>query len=79
MDKKLDALMMAKRKSLEWIATLSEQVGSLDAFREEMRASLEPLFCKIDQVDDSMRLLKHATSDISKRVEGLETTRRRAV
>ncbi len=74
-DQKLDGLALAKRKSLEWIAKLSEHISSLDSFREEVRASLEPLFTKMETTEDSLRVLRHATSDVSRRVEAVERER----
>ncbi len=74
-DQKLESLSMGRRKSMEWIAQLSQQIGSLDSFREEVRASLEPLFDKIEVVEDNLRILRHATSDVSRRVEQIDGQR----
>lgn len=71
-DSKIDNLQQGRRKSMEWIATLSEHIRSLDAFREEVRASYEPLLAKIEAIDEITRILRHATSDVSRRVEMLE-------
>jgi chromosome segregation ATPase len=71
-DQKLDSLAMARRKSMEWIAQLSEHINSLDSFREEVRSSLEPLFTKIEMVEDNLRILRHATSDVSRRVDAID-------
>ena len=78
MDAKLDSLSMAKRKSLEWIAQMSQHIGSLDAFREEVRATLEPLYGKLESMEDSLRILRHATSDVSRRVDSMEHQRKKA-
>ena len=69
---KLDSLRNGNRKSLEWIGMLSEHVRDLDAFREEVRASFEPLCGKLDNIDEVVRILRHATVDISRRVETVE-------
>ncbi len=74
-DRKLESLSMGRRKSMEWIAQLSQQIGSLDTFREEVRASLEPLFTKIEGLEDNLRILRHATSDVSRRMDALEGQR----
>jgi len=74
-DGKLETLSRTRLKSMEWIATLSEQVESLDAFREEVRASFEPLLRKLDGLDEVMRILRHATCDVARRVEEMEQTR----
>ncbi len=71
-DKKLDALTRNRGKSLEWIATLSEHIESLDEFREEVRATFEPFVGKLDNMDDVMRILRHATADVSRRIESIE-------
>ena len=76
-DKKLDAVAKARHKSMEWIATLSEQIESLDQFREEVRAAFEPFVRKLDGIDEVMRILRHATSDVSRRVEGIEREQRK--
>jgi hypothetical protein len=57
---------------MEWIATLSEQISSLDEFREEVRSSFESLVLKVDNLEEIHRILRHATSDVSKRVEMVE-------
>ena len=75
-DDKLNALGRARNKSMEWIAVLSEHVRSLDEFREEVRASFEPVIGKLDNLDEVIRILRHATSDVSKRVEHIERNRR---
>jgi chromosome segregation ATPase len=79
LDSKLDQMMTTRRKSMEWIAQMSRQVQSLDEFREEVRASLEPLFDKLRDLDDVIRILRHATSDVSRRVEAIEGHDRLAV
>ena len=76
MEQKIDAISQTRTKSFEWIAQLSEHVSSLDDFREEVRASLEPLFYKLENLDEIIRILRHATSDVSRRVERLEPTRK---
>lgn len=71
-DKKIDALSRTKTKSLEWIGTLSEQIQSLDDFREEVRQSFEPVLSKLSGMDEVVRILRHATSDVSRKMEQLE-------
>ena len=51
---------------------LSEHIESLDEFRDEVRASIEPLSMKLDNLDEVMRIMRHATVDVSRRVENLE-------
>ena len=77
-DKKVDTMSATWRKAMEWIAQMGEHVQSLDDFREEVRASLEPLFAKLDNVDEVMRIMRHATSDVSRRLDEMETKRRLA-
>jgi hypothetical protein len=77
-DKKVETMAMSWRKAMEWIAQMGEHVRSLDDFREEVRAGLEPLFMKLDNVDEVMRIIRHATSDVSRRVEEMEGKRRLA-
>lgn len=69
---KLDSMRNGNRKSLEWIGMLSEHIRDLDSFREEVRASFEPLCGKLDNIDEVVRILRHATVDISRRVETVE-------
>lgn len=76
-DKKLDTVAKTRHKSMEWIATLSEQIESLDEFREEVRASFEPFVRKLDGIDEVMRILRHATSDVSRRMESIEREQRK--
>ena len=77
-DEKLQHMATNRRKSMEWLAQMGEHVSSLDAFREEVRASLEPLFSKLEAVDDLVRILRHATADVGRRVEDLEKEKRMA-
>jgi chromosome segregation ATPase len=76
-DTKLTSVMSNRKKSIEWIGQLSEHVRSLDEFREEVRASFEPLLHKLGDIDEVMRILRHATSDVARRVEALEWDRRK--
>ena len=69
---KLESIRTGNRKSLEWIGMLSEHIRDLDEFREEVRASFEPLSGKLDNIDEVVRILRHATVDISRRVETVE-------
>jgi chromosome segregation ATPase len=71
-DAKLATVTTHRNKSMEWIAQLSEHVRSLDEFREEVRASFEPVMHKLSDIDDVMRIMRHATSDVARRVEDLE-------
>jgi hypothetical protein len=73
-DEKLQTLAKGRNKSMEWIATLSEHVRSLDEFREEVRSTFEPLIAKLDGIDEVVRILRHATSDVSRRVQEMEQT-----
>lgn len=77
-DHKLQTMQSSRKKSMEWIGQLSEHVRSLDAFREEVRTTLEPLFGKLETIDELMRILRHATSDVARRVESLEVEHRKA-
>jgi chromosome segregation ATPase len=76
-DHKLESLSSTRHKSIEWIAQISEQVQSLDSFREEVRMSLEPLFVKLEGIDETLRIMRHATSDVSRRIESIEGQRRK--
>ena len=78
-DDKLDQFIASRRKSLQWIETMSQHVQSLDMFREEVRGSLEPLFSKLQNLDDLIRIMRHATADVSRRVEEMETEQKIAV
>ena len=71
-DAKLETVTRTRLKSMEWIATLSEHIRSLDEFREEVRASFEPLIGKLDNLDEVTRILRHATNDVSRRIDTIE-------
>lgn len=73
-DKKLDVVAKARHKSMEWIATLSEQIESLDEFREEVRAAFEPFVRKLEGIDEVIRILRHAISDVSRRKERIDAS-----
>ena len=72
MEEILEGVRASNRKSLEWVGVLSEHLRSLDEFREEVRASLEPVVEKLHCTDEVIRILRHATADVSRRIEGLE-------
>ena len=71
-ENKLDNLRSTHRKSLEWVGTVSEHIESLDAFRQEVRVSFEPVLGKLENVDEVSRILRHAMVDLSRRLEKLE-------
>lgn len=75
-ESKLQELGRGRGKALEWVGRLSEHIASLDAFREEVRASFEPISHQLDRLEEVSRILRHATSDVSRRVESLESVRR---
>lgn len=72
LDQKIDAIAATRNKPLEWIGQLAEHIRSLDEFREEVRATFEPLMGKLSGMDEVVRILRHATSDVSRQVEDLE-------
>ena len=74
----VESMRTSSRKSLEWVGTLSEHIRSLDEFREEVRASFEPLVDKLDCTDEILRILRHATVDVSRRIERLERRERKS-
>ena len=73
----VESMRSSSRKSLEWVATLSEHIRSLDDFREEVRTSFEPVVDKLDCTDEILRILRHATVDVSRRIERLERLERK--
>ena len=73
----VNTMKSSSRKPLEWVGTLSEHIRSLDEFREEVRASFEPLVDKLDCTDEILRILRHATVDVSRRIERLERLERK--
>lgn len=79
MDDKLDELTRARTKAFDWIGQLSEHIESLDAFREEVRASFEPILGKLDHLDEMSRILRHATADVSRRIETIEPRARKVI
>lgn len=78
-DSKLEELTRARGKAMDWIGQLSAHIDSLDAFREEVRASFEPIARQLERLDEVSRILRHATSDVSRRIERLETRPRKAM
>ena len=74
-DDRLEDLGRTRHKSLEWVGQLAEQLRGLDAFREEVRRSFEPLFAKLESMDEIVRILRHATADVARRVERIERSR----
>jgi len=72
-DEKLNQIKGSRKKSMEWIGQLAEHIRSLDDFREEVRASFEPIRNKLDGIDEVMRIMRHATNDVCRRIDHIET------
>ncbi|MEL6548259.1 MAG: hypothetical protein AAFQ82_26770, partial [Myxococcota bacterium] len=72
-------LTRARTKSFDWIGQLSEHIESLDAFREEVRACFEPIMGKLERLDEISRVLRHATADVSRRIDTIESRPRKVV
>ncbi|MCK5689171.1 hypothetical protein KAI87_07870 [Myxococcota bacterium] len=77
-ENKIDGLSGSWRKSMQWLGMLSEHVQSHETFRDEVRESLEPLFRQLENFDDSIRVMRHATSDVSRRMEEMEAEKLKA-
>ncbi len=72
MEKKLGDLGHFREKFLEWMGQYSRRFEDLRAFREESRASLEAVYCKLEDLDQDVRLLKAAVRDVDRRYETLK-------
>jgi len=71
-EQRVEQVLKNRSKSLEWVGMLSEQIESLDEFREEVRLSFEPVLGKINNLDELIRIIRHASCDLSKRLEHVE-------
>jgi len=71
-ERKVESVRNQSRKSMEWIGMLSEHIHSLDSFRVEVRESFEPISDKLGCIDDVVRILRHATADVSRRIGNVE-------
>ena len=69
---KLGELSHFREKFLEWMGQYSRRFEDLRAFREESRASLEAVYCKLEDLDQDVRLLKAAVRDVDRRTESLQ-------
>ena len=72
-EQKLDTVRTTNRKSHEWIGTLAQHIQRLDQFRDEVRASFEPFSDKLGCQDEVLRILRHATADVSRRIDNVES------
>ena len=72
LDRKITSLLQSRQKEFEWLGVLSKRIQEFDQFQQEVRQSFEPLYRKLEDVSDLLRILRHATSDLSCRLEAME-------
>ena len=70
-ERKMQELLHFREKFLEWMAQYSRRLEEVRTFREESRASFETVYCKLEDLDQDVRLLKAAVRDVDRRYENL--------
>lgn len=71
-ERKVEDVSHFREKFLEWMAQYSRRFEEVRGFRDESRASLEAVFCKLEDLDQDIRLLKAAVRDVDRRTESLQ-------
>jgi uncharacterized coiled-coil DUF342 family protein len=71
-ERKVQEMTHFREKFLEWMAQYSRRLEEARTFREESRASFETVYCKLEDLDQDVRLLKAAVRDVDRRYETLK-------
>jgi len=73
-ERKIQELAHFREKFLEWMAQYSRRFEESRSYQQESRVSFETVFCKLEDLDQDVRLLKAAVRDVDRRYEVLEKT-----
>src|SRR5262245_42504969 len=73
-ERKISELLHFREKFLEWMAQYSRRLEDARVHQQESRVSFETVYCKLEDLDQDVRLLKAAVRDVDRRYEVLEKT-----
>lgn len=68
-ESKVQEFLYFREKFLDWMAQYSRKLEEAREFKDESRLSFESVFCKLEDLDQDVRLLKAAVRDVDRRYE----------
>lgn len=71
-ERKLEDVAQFRQKYLEWMEQYSRRFEEVRHFRTESRTQFEAVQCKLEDLDQDVRLLKAAVRDVDRRYETLQ-------
>ncbi len=68
-ERKVQEFLYFRDKFLDWMAQYSKKLEEAREFKDESRLSFESVYCKLEDLDQDVRLLKAAVRDVDRRYE----------
>lgn len=72
---KVQEFLFFREKFLDWMAQYSRKFEEAREFKDESRLSFESVYCKLEDLDQDVRLLKAAVRDVDRRYETTQKQR----
>ncbi len=70
-ERKQQEFLHFREKFLDWLSLYSKKLEDVRVQNKESRVSFESVFCRIEDLDQDVRLLKAAVRDVDRRYESL--------
>ena len=71
-ERKMQEFLYFRDKFLDWLGQYSRKLEDVRGHRDEARVSFESVYCKLEDLDQDVRLIKAAVRDVDRRYEGLQ-------
>lgn len=71
-EEKMQEFLHFREKFLDWLGQYSRKLEDVRAHRDEARVSFESVYCKLEDLDQDVRLIKAAVRDVDRRYENLQ-------
>ena len=71
-ERKTQEFLHFRDKFLDWLGQYSRKLEDVRGHRDEARVSFESVYCKLEDLDQDVRLIKAAVRDVDRRYEGLQ-------
>ena len=71
-ERKMQEFLHFREKFLDWLGQYSRKLEDVRTHRDEARVSFESVYCKLEDLDQDVRLIKAAVRDVDRRYEGLQ-------
>lgn len=69
---KMQEFLHFREKFLDWLGQYSRKLEDVRSHRDEARVSFESVYCKLEDLDQDVRLIKAAVRDVDRRYESLQ-------